>query len=126
MRKVLGAAIIIVLIISLLGISVALTNGSKQPETPGSASYYAAYKFCERYVPSGKNFTTETGGDVLDGCAIMTPDHDAWFANGYVDCQNQYGALRHSRWEARVKLSGQNWHLDYLEVGGELLAGQYP
>ena len=93
-----------------------------KPRDEASLAYFAAYKFCERYVPSGKNFTTDSGGNMVDGRAEWMADQNNWYATGYVDAQNKFGAMRHQHWAAHVKLDS-NWQLIYLDVGGETIIG---
>ena len=103
-------------------------DSSPSANDESSHAYYAAYKFCERYAPSGKNFTTESGDDVLNGLAEWTTNAFGkadWFAGGYVDCQNKFGAARHQLWGAHVILKDGNWHLTFLTIGDEDFVNEY-
>ncbi|MEI8289587.1 MAG: hypothetical protein WCH99_08935 [Verrucomicrobiota bacterium] len=117
MKKLIFLLAIIVLAIVVIGIIFT----DEPPRDESSHSYYVAYKFCKRYAPSGKNFTTDSGGDVMDGKAIWMADTKTWFSTGYVDAQNKFGALRHQRWAAHVLNNGTNWVLKYLTVGDDTL-----
>ena len=121
MKNLLLAILLIIIWAAILiGIAALVGNDDEKPRDEASRAYFAAYKFCERYAPSGKNFVSASGGDVLDGRAEWIPDRKDWFAAGYVDAQNKYGAMRHQRWAAHVVHANGNWKLTFLEIGGEM------
>lgn len=109
-------------VVTVFGLWLALSVREKSDDESGQA-YYAAYKFCERYTPSGKNFTTISGEDAIDGKAEWLPEKKDWFARGCVDSQNAFGAVRHNTWAAHVALEGGKWRLTFLRVGDEQLVG---
>ena len=122
----------IALVFLIIGVTLAIIisiipKEPDKPETEADHAYYAAKKFCERYAPSGKNFTTERGQDYLDGKAEWTTNngHSSWYACGYVDCQNKFGAMRHQFWGAHVILQNGKWHLKYLAIGEEAFINEY-
>lgn len=122
---ILGAALVLFFVIPALVLSDHDNSPSANDES--GQAYYAAVKFCERYAPSAKNFTTESGGDYLDGKAewVTTGGHSDWFANGFVDCQNKFGAMRHQQWGAHVILQDGKWQLKFLTIGDEDFVNEY-
>jgi hypothetical protein len=120
---VLGIPLGCLLLLAAIGLFFDSGKKETEQEKEAGSAYYAAKKFCERYAPSGKNFTTESGGDYLDGKAERMAKKGDWFASGYVDCQNKYGAMRHQSWGAHVTLRNGKWHLNYLAIGDETLVG---
>jgi hypothetical protein len=116
----LGIAVGSLLVLHLL---IYLFGHSQQDEA--ADAYYVAKRFCEQYAPSATRFTTLTGADYLDGRAEWVTNNGRadWFACGYVDCQNRYGALRHQPWGAHVILRGDKWRCTFLEIGTETFIG---
>lgn len=112
--SVLGAIVVI-------SIAVPLARRNVERDDEPHMAYFAAYKFCERYAPSGKNFTTTSGENCVDGIAKWDEKNQAWLSFGCVDCQNKFGAMRHQQWFAAVKFDGKNWLLDHLEIGSETI-----
>lgn len=119
--------LLLVLIVGVLGVLAFVASlATDKPSDEAGNAYYAAKKFCERYAPSATKFTTDNGGDYLDGKAKWATNYNGhcdWYASGYVDCQNRYGAMRHQTWGAHVMLTGGKWHLNYLAIGQETLVG---
>lgn len=112
-------------LITLPGSNEKATHSETTTHDDAGEAYYVAKKFCERYAPSATKFTTESGGDYLDGKAqwVTHEGRSDWFASGYVDCQNRYGAMRHQTWGAHVVLTVGKWHLNYLAIGQETFVG---
>lgn len=122
---ILGAAVLLFIVIPFGMVSDHNSsqsdhNSSQSANDEAHQAYFAGYMFCKRYAPSGKNFTTQSGADVLDGAAKYDADNKAWLFFGYVDCQNRFGAMRHQLWFAAVKWTG-SWSLDHLEIGSETI-----
>lgn len=121
-----GGFWVLVIFIGLGIVAFMASLGTDKPNDEAGNAYYAAKKFCERYAPSATKFTTDNGGDYLDGKAEWVTNyqgHYEWYASGYVDCQNRYGAMRHQTWGAHVLLTGGKWHLSYLAIGQETFVG---
>jgi len=92
-------------------------------------AYLTACEYCKMYAPSGNNFTTVSGESVTEGHARwVTNDYGVpnWIAVGFVDSQNELGAMRHQKWYASVVPSGEKWKLMFLKIGDEDFVNHYP
>lgn len=118
--------LLLVLVVGGLFVSAFVVSlATLKPDDEAGQAYYAAKKFCERYAPSATKFTTESGGDYLDGKAqwVTNNGRSDWYACGYVDCQNRFGAMRHQFWGAHVVLTADKWKLSFLAIGEETIIG---
>ena len=122
MKRIIKVVVVVLLVLCILRIvGFMLTYDEKHnPSTEADHAYFAAYKFCEKYAPSATKFTTESGEDYLEGKAKWNATDNYWFALGWVDAQNKFGAMRHQHWEAHLNQEGTQWRLTYLTIGDEM------
>ena len=91
-------------------------------------AYLTACEYCKMYAPSGINFTTSSGESVTEGHARWVTNNYGvpnWIAVGFVDSQNELGAMRHQKWFASVVPSGEKWKLMFLKIGDEDFVNHY-